>query len=175
MTSLHTYTYTHVRTQFLSMEILGFVNRTIRLPVVRKVVEHGMNNGSLAWLEVFLHDNWKKKARLKLSIDWKSHRILMSRGLHGADFNPNRGEDEVSSERLAGIARVFNGIKKEKGYKYWYNCGWTAESDLNDQKCGISRNGKSYLSITSPKTFKFLRAHEDLEELFLEVEIETGD
>lgn len=169
------YTHTYVRNKYLMMEVSGFVARTIRLPVVRKVVEHGVSKKCLDWLEIYLHDGATKRASVRFTIDWAAHEVYMSKTANEIDEADLPGDGEVTSEILSQLADLFNDFKRDKSLTYWYNMGWLSDSGKHDAACGITRNGRGHLAVPNRGGSSKRLVHERLRELGMTVDMDTDD
>jgi len=169
------YTHTFVRNKFLMMELLGFVFATIRLPVVRKVVEYGISNKVLEWLEIYLHDRTTKRAVVTFRIDWQMHEVLVSKKIDDITDEDIPKEEEISSVIMGELAMLFNDFKREKQLTYWYNMGWRGDSADHDAACGITRNGKAHAPVPTKTGTSRSLFHERLRESGISVDIDADE
>ena len=170
-----TFTHTFVRSKFLAMELKGFIARTIRLPVVHKVVDHGVVNRCIDWMEIYLHDGLRRKAVIKFRIDWKLHETLISKVIDETLAISDPTEEKASSVILNDLADLLNDFKKEKNLRYWYNVGWISNASKHDEACKITRGGTPHDDVKTKDGSTRTLLHERLRELGMEITIDTDD
>jgi len=157
----------------MELEVLGLVSGTIRSDLVRRVVEYGITNRNLSWLEIFLYDDQRtKRASVVVRIDWSLNAIMTIE--HAGDITEDMfpKEGEVSSLMIQKIVELFNQFKNKYGLNYWFNFAWTDNGNAHDAECGITRTGPVYPAPERGLTSRSL-IHERLRELGIDVSIDT--
>ena len=141
---VHVYTYAHVRTEFMKLELLGLATATIKSSLVEKVIEYGIPDGVLDTLLLYLHDDKNRvHGQIRIKIDWKTHKLLIDQAVPDGLQFALPASHGVQASTFKQLTRLFNDYAESHGLRYWFEVLWTESGGDHDKNCGITRSAAS--------------------------------
>ncbi len=112
---------------------------TVKNSTFIKAIKYGVDKNAIKEIEVNLNDGKRKKAVVRISIDWDKHEAILQEVPSGIDGFQSKKNGVVTGTVFQQIISLLNEFKKARKLEFWWNIIWVSEGDLHDKACGIGR------------------------------------